>query len=105
MASVCKVCGRIAGRPDQINQHKRDKHLEKEGSAMLNVDPQHWDDARDFIPNLPHHCPPQPIKTEKIHRKKKQMKDARDVRRRINQQKERAPLRTVSIDRSPDVRK
>ena len=105
VASVCKICGHIAGRPDQINQHKRDKHPEKEGSALLKVDPHHWDDARNFIPNLPHHCPPLPIRTEKTHRKKRPMKDARDVRRRINQQKERAPPRTVSIDRSPDVKK
>ena len=68
-AAVCRLCGFIRGRTDQLKDHRRKAHPGVKDSITLKIDKENWELANETV-SLPDQCPAFPVVIDKTGKPK-----------------------------------
>ena len=106
-AAVCKLCGFLRGRTDQLKDHRRKEHPGVKENITLKIDRENWKLANRSV-RLPEPCPAFPVVIDRMGKPKPpktvEQRDAREVLKEIQKRTHQSPRKAQLID-SPPVEK
>ena len=107
-AAVCRLCGFIRGRTDQLKDHRRKAHPGVKDSITLKIVKENWELANETV-SLPDQCPAFPVVIDKTGKPKppttKVQRDAREVLKEIQLRTHQSPKKAKLIDSPPMQKK